>query len=74
MAPAAAISESISLYDAVKLHKLPTCLKENGGTVTAGNASRMSDGAAALVLVSGEIALKLGLQVIAKLRGYVDAA
>ena len=33
-----------------------------------------SDGAAALVLVSGETVLKLGLQVIAKISGYADAA
>lgn len=33
-----------------------------------------SDGAAALVLVSGEQALKLGLEVIAKISGYADAA
>lgn len=33
-----------------------------------------SDGAAALVLVSGEKALELGLRVIAKIRGYADAA
>lgn len=33
-----------------------------------------SDGAAALVLVSGEKALKLGLQVVAKITGYADAA
>lgn len=33
-----------------------------------------SDGAAALILVSGEKALKLGLQVIAKIAGYADAA
>lgn len=33
-----------------------------------------SDGAAALVLVSGEKALELGLPVIAKIRGYADAA
>ncbi|THU59208.1 hypothetical protein C4D60_Mb03t22550 [Musa balbisiana] len=32
------------------------------------------DGAAALVLVSGKKALELGLQVIAKIRGYADAA
>ena len=32
-----------------------------------------SDGAAALVLVSGEKALKLGLHVIAKVSGYADA-
>lgn len=33
-----------------------------------------SDGAAALVLVSGETVLKLGLEVIAKISGYADAA
>lgn len=33
-----------------------------------------SDGAAALVLVSGEKALQLGLKVIAKISGYSDAA
>lgn len=33
-----------------------------------------SDGAAALVLVSGEKVLQLGLQVIAKIKGYADAA
>ncbi|XP_062106018.1 acetyl-CoA acetyltransferase 1-like [Humulus lupulus] len=33
-----------------------------------------NDGAAALVLVSGEKALQLGLQVIAKIKGYPDAA
>lgn len=33
-----------------------------------------SDGAAALVLVSGEKVLKLGLQVIAKISGFADAA
>lgn len=33
-----------------------------------------SDGAAALVLVSGEKAIQLGLKVIAKIKGYADAA
>lgn len=33
-----------------------------------------SDGAAALVLVSGKKALELGLHVIAKIKGYGDAA
>lgn len=33
-----------------------------------------SDGAAALVLVSGAMAVKLGLYVIAKIRGFADAA
>lgn len=33
-----------------------------------------SDGAAAIVLVSGAKAKELGLKVIAKIRGYADAA
>lgn len=33
-----------------------------------------SDGAAALVLVSGKKALELGLEVIALIKGYADAA
>ena len=33
-----------------------------------------SDGAAALVLMSGKKAQELGLQVIAKITGYADAA
>ncbi|KAF5954727.1 hypothetical protein HYC85_007583 [Camellia sinensis] len=57
-----------------KLRKLRPSFKETGGSVTAGNASSISDGAAALVLVSGEMALKLGLHVIGKIAGYADAA
>jgi hypothetical protein len=34
----------------------------------------ISDGAAALVLVSGQKAQELGLQVLARIRGYADAA
>ncbi|KAM0942586.1 putative acetyl-CoA C-acetyltransferase [Dioscorea sansibarensis] len=66
--------ESLDKFDPVKLKKLRPSFKEDHGTVTPGNASSISDGAAALVLVSGEKALELGLQVIAKIRGYADAA
>ncbi|KAJ3698260.1 hypothetical protein LUZ61_001965 [Rhynchospora tenuis] len=66
--------EGLAKFDPVKLRKLRPSFKENGGTVTAGNASSISDGAAALVLVSGEKALQLGLKVIAKIIGYADAA
>lgn len=66
--------EGLGKFDAEKLRKLKPSFKPNGGSVTAGNASIISDGAAALVLVSGEKALKLGLQVIAKIKGYADAA
>ncbi|XP_020268763.1 acetyl-CoA acetyltransferase, cytosolic 1-like [Asparagus officinalis] len=66
--------ESLEKFDPTKLRKLRPSFKENGGSVTAGNASSISDGAAALVLVSGEKAKELGLQVIAKITGYADAA
>ena len=40
------------------------------GTVTAGNASQISDGAAALVVMSEEKAVQLGLQPIAEIVAY----
>ena len=43
------------------LAKLRPAFKE-GGTVTAGNSSQMSDGAAGVVVMSAEKAAKLGLQ------------
>lgn len=43
------------------------------GTVTAANASTMNDGAAALVLMSGEKMNALGLKPIAKIRSFADA-
>ena len=44
-----------------------------GGTVTAGNASQMADGAAALVLMSEERAKSLGIQPIVYARTYAVA-
>ncbi|EFJ29932.1 hypothetical protein SELMODRAFT_146037 [Selaginella moellendorffii] len=64
--------DGIDKLDAAKLKKLRPAFKE-GGSVTAGNASSISDGAAALVLVSGAKALELGLKVIGKIIGYGDA-
>ncbi|KAL5768870.1 hypothetical protein ACOSP7_015417 [Xanthoceras sorbifolium] len=66
--------EGLRKFDPAKLRKVRPSFKETGGTVTAGNASSISGGAAALVLVSGETALKHGLQVIAKITAYADAA
>lgn len=66
--------EGLGKFDPAKLRKLRPSFKESGGSVTAGNASSISDGAAALVLVSGEKALQLGLKVLAKVTGYADAA
>lgn len=50
----------------------PMFVKENG-TVTAGNASSLNDGAAALVLMEGKAAEKLGLSPLARLVGYAHA-
>lgn len=43
------------------------------GTVTAANASTMNDGAAALILMSGEKVKELGLTPLAKIISYADA-
>jgi acetyl-CoA C-acetyltransferase len=51
-----------------KLGKLKPAFKKDG-TVTAGNASGINDGAAALVLMSREKALELGLKPMAVIRG-----
>ena len=51
------------------IEKLPSLRAsfQKDGTVTAGNASSLNDGAAAVVLMSGEEAKKRGLPVLAKL-------
>ncbi len=43
------------------------------GTVTAANASTLNDGASALVLMSAEKALELGIKPVARILGYADA-
>ncbi|MDJ0675898.1 MAG: acetyl-CoA C-acyltransferase [Calothrix sp. MO_167.B42] len=43
------------------------------GTVTAGNSSQTSDGAAAAVIMSGEMVDKLGVQPLGKLLGFAVA-
>lgn len=47
---------------------------EKDGTVTAGNASGINDGAAMLVLVSREKAEELGLEILASVTSYANAA
>jgi acetyl-CoA C-acetyltransferase len=51
------------------LAKLPPIFKE-GGTVTAGNASGINDGAAALLLMSGKKVKELGVRPLAKVTAY----
>ena len=47
--------------------------RSEGGTVTAGNASGINDGAAAVVLASGEALGRHGLKPLARLRAYAHA-
>lgn len=63
-------------YTNVRLDKIPTLspVFTKEGTVTAANASTINDGAAAVVLMSAEKAEELGLQPLAVIRGYADAA
>ncbi|MFN9572046.1 MAG: beta-ketothiolase BktB [Betaproteobacteria bacterium] len=59
-----------SLADMAKLR--PVFLKENG-TVTAGNASGINDGAAAVVLMERSAAERKGLKPLARLVSYAHA-
>ncbi len=54
------------------LAKLKPAFKENG-TVTAGNASQLSDGASATVLMSAERAKQLGIAPLGTFRGFAVA-
>jgi acetyl-CoA acyltransferase len=45
----------------------------DGGTVTAGNASQMTDGAAAVLLTTPQVAAELGLRPLARWVGYAVA-
>ncbi|WP_064685719.1 3-oxoadipyl-CoA thiolase [Rhizobium bangladeshense] len=56
------------------LAKLATPFKKEGGTVTAGNASGVNDGAAALIVASEAAARKYGLRPIARILGGASAA
>ncbi|HEV2580176.1 MAG TPA: acetyl-CoA C-acetyltransferase [Ktedonobacteraceae bacterium] len=55
------------------LTKLKPAFRE-GGTVTAGNAPGLSDGASATVVVSQEFATGHSLPVLARITGYASAA
>jgi acetyl-CoA C-acetyltransferase len=59
-----------------KPEKIPTLkpVFEKDGTVTAANASSISDGAAALVLMSAERARREGRPVLARVAGWAGAA
>lgn len=55
-----------------KLAKLPAVFKE-GGTITAGNACPMNDGAAAVLLLSRSKAERAGLKPLLKVKAFASA-
>ena len=69
------VSEDEDVFKVIpeKVPLLPSVFVENG-TITAANASNLNDGAAALILASGEAVEKYNLKPLAKIIGYADAA
>jgi acetyl-CoA C-acetyltransferase len=63
-------------FSNVKLDKIPTLNPAftKDGTVTAANASTINDGAAAVILMSEEKAIALGLKPLAYIKSFADAA
>ena len=63
-------------WSKVKYDKIPTLRPafQKDGTITAANASKINDGATAMILASAEKVKELGLKPIAKITGFADAA
>ncbi|XP_071626665.1 acetyl-CoA acetyltransferase, mitochondrial [Temnothorax longispinosus] len=57
-----------------KFGKLSTVFQKENGTVTAGNASTLNDGAAALILTTSDVAQRLNLKPLARVVAFQDAA
>lgn len=63
-------------YKKIKLDKVASLKPafKKDGTITAVNASKINDGSAAMILMSGEKVKALGLKPIAKILSYADSA
>ncbi|RAJ05056.1 acetyl-CoA C-acetyltransferase [Chitinophaga skermanii] len=63
-------------YKKVKFDKIPSLKPtfQKDGTITAANASNINDGAAAVVLMSGEKVKELGVKPLAKIISFADAS
>ena len=60
--------------DLDRISTLRPAFKKDGGTVTAGNASTINDGAAALILSTATYAEKLGVKPLARVVAHASAA
>lgn len=69
----AAEDENLKKFDEEKLRRLRPAFG-GSGTITAGNASSINDGAAALLVLSGDKVKELGVKPEARILGYAGAA
>jgi acetyl-CoA C-acetyltransferase len=60
--------------DPARIARLKPAFRKDGGTVTAANASSISDGAAALLLTGAATARKLGLPPLARILAHATVA
>lgn len=66
--------ESLAKMNPEKLRQLPPYFNPDNGTVTAGNASPITDGAAALVLASKEAIDQFNIAPLGRIVSFADAA
>lgn len=65
--------EEYKRVDFGRFEKLNTVFQRDNGTVTAGNASTLNDGASALVLMTDSVASNLNCQPLARIVDFQDA-
>lgn len=64
--------EELKKYNGDKVPQLPAVFSKTGGTITAANASKISDGACSMILMSEEKMKSLNLKPLARIVNYAD--
>lgn len=67
------MDEDVAKFDAAKMSTLKPAFSPDG-TITAGNASNINDGAAAMVVYGEEAKTSMGLKPVARILGYANYA
>lgn len=67
------IDEEFKRVNFDKFGQLATVFQKENGTVTAGNASTLNDGGAAVVLMTADVAERMKLKPLARIVGFQDA-
>lgn len=66
--------EEYKRFDQAKFRNLRTVFEPKNGTITAGNASKLNDGAASCVMMRESTARELGIKALAEIVDFADAA